>query len=182
MMLIRQQVCAVGWTWISTTFVFIWHTWLLTYSFFAWGHFCHLLITFANSLDQDQDQPVLIWVQMVWHSDSVSERISKKKISRRQQKHGKLPSMHTPCKELMTRLHWQRQIQASSLKHFYFAKITVTWEEESARHRSSYNVHHEKHLHWLNIQKHSWYLQDKQINVDTFYWMTQAMHMTLVCL
>ena len=36
-----------------------------------------MLITFANSLDPDQDSKhaVLIWIQSVWHSDSVYERI-----------------------------------------------------------------------------------------------------------
>ena len=41
-----------------------------------WHHpavnFCRLLITFENSLEPDQDQ---IWIQSVWHSDSVPEII-----------------------------------------------------------------------------------------------------------
>ena len=62
--------------------------------------FCCLLITFVNSLDQDQDwhsvSPDLDpkWIQSVWHVDSVSERIFWKEISRWQQKHEKLLSMH----------------------------------------------------------------------------------------
>ena len=41
---------------------------------------------------------VLIWIQTFWHSDSVPERFLKKKailkkVSRRQHKHEKLPSL-----------------------------------------------------------------------------------------
>ena len=44
------------------------------YSFHASCYFCHLLITFANSLDPDHDQmSVLIWIQTIWHSDSVPD-------------------------------------------------------------------------------------------------------------
>ena len=32
------------------------HDFIAFKSFLASGHFCHLLITFANSLDPDQDQ------------------------------------------------------------------------------------------------------------------------------
>ena len=41
-------------------------------SFPGSGYFCHLLITFANSLDQDQAD--LIWIQTVWHADIIPER------------------------------------------------------------------------------------------------------------
>ena len=40
------------------------------------GHFCLLLITFANSLDPDQDQQSV--GPDFYHSDSDSERIFKK--------------------------------------------------------------------------------------------------------
>ena len=60
------------------------------------GDFCHLLITFATSLAPDQDRSGLI--QTILHSDSVPEIILEKiyfeKVSRRQQKHAKLPNMH----------------------------------------------------------------------------------------
>ena len=49
-----------SWSWIEISSVQI-------NSFLASGGFCRLLITFANSLDQDQDQQilVLIWIQSV---------------------------------------------------------------------------------------------------------------------
>ena len=48
-------------------------------SFQASGDFCRLLITFASNLDPDQDRQnvnsdILIWIQTIWHSDSVSQR------------------------------------------------------------------------------------------------------------
>ena len=51
--------------------------------FVARGDFYRLLISFANSFDPDQDQQnagdwVLIWIQIVWHSGSVPERIFEK--------------------------------------------------------------------------------------------------------
>ena len=50
--------------------------WCFNY-FLANGDFCHLLITFANNLDADEDDKmsVLIWIQTVCHADSVPERI-----------------------------------------------------------------------------------------------------------
>ena len=42
-------------------------------SFFASGDFWSLLITFANSLDPDQDRLLSIWIQIVWQA--VNERI-----------------------------------------------------------------------------------------------------------
>ena len=43
--------------------------------------FCHLLMTFTNSLDPDQTDRmlVLIWIQTVWYSDNVPERICLKR-------------------------------------------------------------------------------------------------------
>ena len=45
-------------------------------SFPARGDFCHLLITFANSLDPDQDRQTsdLISIQTVSHTDGIPER------------------------------------------------------------------------------------------------------------
>ena len=51
-------------------------------SFFSSGDFCHLLITFANSLDPDSV------VLKVFFEKAKFE----KSLSRRQQYHGKLPS------------------------------------------------------------------------------------------
>ena len=65
------------------------------YSFLASGNFCRLLITFANSLDLDQDRKillVLIWIQTIRHSDGVPESFFKI-VSRRQQNRENLPSM-----------------------------------------------------------------------------------------
>ena len=46
------------------------------YYFLANGDFCHLLITFANDLDTDEDDKtsVLILIQTVDHTDSAPER------------------------------------------------------------------------------------------------------------
>ena len=64
----------------------------------ASGDVCHLLKTFANSLDPDQAWINVgpIWIQNVWHSDGIPEKFfwKKKIIHRRQKKkHAKLPSM-----------------------------------------------------------------------------------------
>ena len=53
-----------------------------------------------TGLRSDTTVLVLVWIQTVWHSDGIPERIFRKnrfwkKISRRQQKHEKLPSMQT---------------------------------------------------------------------------------------
>ena len=50
------------------------------YYFLANGDFCHLLITFANNLDTDEDDKtsVLILIQTVDHTDSTPERFFRK--------------------------------------------------------------------------------------------------------
>ena len=94
-----------------------------TFLFNASSDFCLLLITFAISLDPDQDRQnvgpdpdrqirtdkmsVLIWIQTVWHYNSVPEflflkKLNLKKVSRRQQKHEKLPSMQQVNMPFMT--------------------------------------------------------------------------------
>ena len=57
---------------------------------------CRLLITFANSLEPDQDQQNVgpdLDPNCLCSTHFVKELILKKKISRRQGKHEKLPSM-----------------------------------------------------------------------------------------
>ena len=57
--------------------------------------FCHLLVIFANRLDQDQDQRS---VGPGLNIDVMKEFLKKlilKKINRQQQKYEKLPSMHS---------------------------------------------------------------------------------------
>ena len=60
---------------------------------------CHLLITFANSLDPDQAWKMsgLIWIQTIWNSYGIPEIIFQKswfwKKSADDKKHAKLPGM-----------------------------------------------------------------------------------------
>ena len=70
--------------------------WCIFYSLLASGDFCHLLITFANSFDPDQDRRYVGPGQdpTVRHSDSVSKRtcfffkkLILKEVNRWQQKH-----------------------------------------------------------------------------------------------
>ena len=62
-------------------------------NFLASGEFCCLKITFASSLDPDQNRQnkmsVLLWIQTIWHSDLLKTLILKK-VSWRQQKQEKL--------------------------------------------------------------------------------------------
>ena len=75
--------------------------WPLFNSFLASGDFFHMLITFANSLDSDQDRQNVgpdLDLNRLTLCDSVPERfflkkIILKKVSRQQQKHEKLPNM-----------------------------------------------------------------------------------------
>ena len=71
-------------------------------SYLASGDFCCLLITLISQKVWAQIRTdrtlVLIWIETVWHTGSVPERIvtkelNLKKISRQQQKHAKLPIM-----------------------------------------------------------------------------------------
>ena len=63
----------------------------------ASSNFCRLLITFANSFDPDQAHKMsgLIWVQTVWHSDVIPERLfwksnlKKQKYPQTTKKHAK---------------------------------------------------------------------------------------------
>ena len=69
-------------------------------SFLASGDFCHLLIFFANSLELDQDRqnaspdlyPNCLTPLIVFLKDLL-EKSFFNKVSRRKQKHEKLPSM-----------------------------------------------------------------------------------------
>ena len=59
--------------------------------FLASGDFCRIFIIYANSLDPDLDPNCLTLV--VFLKDNFLERLILKKVSRRQQKLNKLPSM-----------------------------------------------------------------------------------------
>ena len=52
-------------------------------TFLASGNVFFLMITIANSLYPDQDQKILNWIQTYWHSDSVPERMFRKKAANR---------------------------------------------------------------------------------------------------
>ena len=75
----------------------IWSEWKRTLnSLSAFGDFCHLLITFANSLDPDQAG----WLTLWWYSWKIflKKWILKKKICRQQ----KSIQNNSACKELTT--------------------------------------------------------------------------------
>ena len=69
---------------------------MLVNSFLASGSFCRLLITFANSLDPDQDGHSVgpdLDPSWVFLNDFFEEVYFEEKVSRQQQKHAILPSM-----------------------------------------------------------------------------------------
>ena len=63
-----------------------------------------LLISFAISLDPDQDDKmsVLIWIQIIWHSDNVPERIfwKKNRFWKKSADDNKSMKNYLACKEL----------------------------------------------------------------------------------
>ena len=62
-----------------------------------------LLITFANSLNpgQAQQKSGLIWIQTVWHSDGIPERLFLQKLILKIHKQQKSMQNYPACKELV---------------------------------------------------------------------------------
>ena len=101
----------------------------------ASGDICHLLITFANSLDPDQDWHIVgpDLDPTVWHCPSVSERIFfKRKIlkkdSRQQQKHEKLPSMQINSFNLLLSLRSMQVALRLRLGGYHNATVQIVWQ------------------------------------------------------
>ena len=109
----------------------------------ASSHFCHLLITFANSLDQVRTNKklVLIWILVV---DTLKvfliqffEKVYFEKISRQQQKHEKLPSRYQISRDgiwkwiqTVLTLWWYFWKKKSADNKKYAKLLHAFWERE----------------------------------------------------
>ena len=122
----------------------------------------NLLVTFANSLDKDQNR------LSVWHSDSVPgrifwKRLLLKKASRRQQKHEKLPNMQRVNRWLLYWASIQQTVQVGMCAQWGiqrgfrgFARTLLP----VARFKISYG-NEIIWSHWDQIISFSWDIQEK---------------------
>ena len=90
-------------------------------------YFCRLLITFANILDPDlPTMSVLSWIQtfgtLIALLKGFLEKVNFEKVSRRQQKHEKLPNMQTFNYSVYSRLGYNYIFSRGivSYKHIRF--------------------------------------------------------------